>query len=500
MQKTFILLYFILCFPALAYAQPEAAIWYFGNQAGLDFRQTPPVPLLDGQMQNTEGGTSISDDKGNLLFYTDGIKVWNKKHDLMDRGVDLHGNPSATQSGVIVALPKNKNKYYVFTVDAEAGAHGLCYSIVDMSEANGLGAVIEKNIPITTPTTEKITAVTHANGKDVWIISHAWNSDKFQAYLLTENGFENKPVESITGSIHEGNPGNTIGCMKVSPNGKKLALVIKTIGYAEIFDFDNATGKIQKPVLIEFEPETSLMYGLEFSSDNTKLYVSAGAQHEIYQFDLQKGTSESIIKSKTLIAKNEDWTGCLQLAPDGKIYVSIYEKPYLGIIQYPNRAGKDCAYIEKGIDLGGKTAKLNLPTFVQTYFDDRENLSSIKTNSGGFTKLGGSFYKNILFDFDKYDIRPEYYKDLDDLVNYLKISKQVKIDIIGHTDSDGTAQKNLTLSQNRAKAVADYLIQKGIEPARIKSEGLGLTKPVVPNTSPEGKAQNRRIEFTLIKS
>lgn len=498
MQKYLCALALVFCCHHIAYAQPEAAVWYFGSNAGLDFRQSPPKPLKDGKMSTTEGGTSICDSKGDLLFYTNGINVWNKKHELMDRGVGLFGNPSSTQSGVIVPLPKNKHKYYIFAVDAEGGANGVTYSIVDMSTSEGLGSVIEANVPIFTPATEKITAVAHANGKDIWILTHLWNSDIFHAYLLTEAGFQKTPVVSAVGAMHEGNTGNTIGCMKVSPDGKKLALAIKTIGYVELFDFSTKTGKISNPIRFEFG-ENALMYGIEFSSDNSKLYVTAGSLQELYQIDLKAGSPDAIFKSKIFIARNAAWSGCLQLAPDGKIYAAIFGAKYLGIIHYPNRVGKACEYIEQGIFLDGQTSNLNLPTFVQTYFDDRENLSYIKTNSGGFTKMGEVFYKNVLFEFDKYDIRTEYYKDLDDLVNYLKLSTQVQIEITGHTDSDGTAEKNLILSQNRAKSVANYLIGKGIEAKRIKTQGFGLTKPIAPNTTPEGKAQNRRIEFILNK-
>lgn len=499
MIQRYLLAGFLWAMSLACYAQPEAAVWYFGSNAGLDFRQTPPKPLLDGKMSNTEGGTSICDAQGDLLFYTDGINVWNKQHNLMDGGVNLAGNPSATQSGVIVRMPKSLTKYYVFTVDAQAGPNGLCYSIVDISKgSNGLGEVIEKNTPILKPTTEKVTAVAHANGKDVWILTHAWQSDAFHAYLLTEKGLDTNAVITLIGAKHEGDNNNTIGCMKVSPDGKKLALAIKTIGSVELFDFSTTTGKVSNPLLFEFGND-ALTYGIEFSSDNSKLYITAGSRQELYQIDLKAGFPEQIKASKKLIARNGAWSGCLQLAPDGKIYAAIFGLPYLGVINYPNRAGEACQYVEKGIYLGGKTSNLNLPTFVQTYFDDRENLVTIRTNSGGFTKIGEAFYKNVLFEFNKFDIRTEYYKDLDDLVNYLKLSTHIKVEIAGHTDSDGTAQTNLVLSQNRAQSVANYLINKGIAKNRITTKGFGLTKPVVPNDSPENKAKNRRIEFILYK-
>jgi outer membrane protein OmpA-like peptidoglycan-associated protein len=140
---------------------------------------------------------------------------------------------------------------------------------------------------------------------------------------------------------------------------------------------------------------------------------------------------------------------------------------------------------------------LGLPTFLQTYFEETENLAKITTKDKKPVILGEAFTKEILFDFDKAIIKAEYYKEIDDLAEYMKAVDNVTIDIVGHTDSEGTDQKNMVLSQNRAKALRDYLVKKGINPQRISYKGLGESKPIAPNDTPEGRALNRRIEFTL---
>ncbi len=121
MKKTYT--FFVFIFGFLCYincfAQKEANNWYFGYNAGITFN-TPdgsPVALLYGALHTDEGVATISDKDGNLLFYTDGITIWNRKHEQMQNGKDLMGSPTSTQSAVIIPMPCSNNLYYTFTVD-----------------------------------------------------------------------------------------------------------------------------------------------------------------------------------------------------------------------------------------------------------------------------------------------------------------------------------------------------------------------------------------------
>ena len=89
----------------------------FWKEAGLDFNSGSPVALTNGQLNTTEGCTTISDKNGNLLFYTDGSVVYDKSHQVMPNGYGLLGHYSSTQSAIIVPKPNNPNLYYIFTVD-----------------------------------------------------------------------------------------------------------------------------------------------------------------------------------------------------------------------------------------------------------------------------------------------------------------------------------------------------------------------------------------------
>lgn len=105
----------------------------------------------------------------------------------------------------------------------------------------------------------------------------------------------------------------------------------------------------------------------------------------------------------------------------------------------------------------------------------------------------------INFDNDKATIKPESMGTLNIIVDILKNNPELRFEIQGHTDSNGSATRNLTLSQQRADAVRQQLISMGVDGARLSTKGLGDTKPIAENSSPEGRANNRRVEFVTIK-
>jgi OOP family OmpA-OmpF porin len=105
---------------------------------------------------------------------------------------------------------------------------------------------------------------------------------------------------------------------------------------------------------------------------------------------------------------------------------------------------------------------------------------------------------NLFFEVNKSVLMPESYAELDNLIRLLSNQPELKIEINGHTDSDGSDELNLKLSEERAKSVVAYLVSKGVKNDRLTAKGLGETKPAVPNTSPENKAINRRVEFKVL--
>jgi outer membrane protein OmpA-like peptidoglycan-associated protein/tetratricopeptide (TPR) repeat protein len=108
--------------------------------------------------------------------------------------------------------------------------------------------------------------------------------------------------------------------------------------------------------------------------------------------------------------------------------------------------------------------------------------------------------KNIFFDTKKFNLKPESTSELDKIVLLLNDNPKLKIQLSGHTDNVGLAKDNLLLSNNRAKAVTTYLIQKGIAVTRVIAKGFGSTKPIADNKTENGKAQNRRTELSVISN
>ena len=164
MIKNLLLLFLFLLLLNSASGQKEDNTWYFGRNAGLDFSGDTPLPLHNGQINTYEGCSTISDGAGNLLFYTDGMKVWNRTHMLMKNGTGLAGHPSSTQSGLIIKKPGSETLYYVFSIDTkdywfEVGSFALRYSVVDLSVENGLGEVINKNVLLHAESCEKLAAL-----------------------------------------------------------------------------------------------------------------------------------------------------------------------------------------------------------------------------------------------------------------------------------------------------------------------------------------------------
>jgi outer membrane protein OmpA-like peptidoglycan-associated protein len=107
--------------------------------------------------------------------------------------------------------------------------------------------------------------------------------------------------------------------------------------------------------------------------------------------------------------------------------------------------------------------------------------------------------KNVFFETASAALLPSSKTELNDLAALLKSQPKLKIQLNGHTDSEGEEAANLDLSQRRAEAVRQYLIQSGIQPERLRAQGYGESKPIASNDTPDGRRQNRRTEFVVIE-
>lgn len=139
---------------------------------------------------------------------------------------------------------------------------------------------------------------------------------------------------------------------------------------------------------------------------------------------------------------------------------------------------------------------LNLDSLVKAgYKEIHKDLYLVPIEIGQVVRLN-----NVFFDFDKYNLRPESFVELDRVVKLLKENPAIEIEMSAHTDSRGSDDYNFTLSDNRARSVREYILSKGIAAARITSKGYGETLPVVPNDTDENRQLNRRVEFKILKN
>ena len=410
-------------------ANHQADRWFFGQNAGLDFRPQDPIVDLTNDVMNVPSSPAIiADSTGNILFFTDGARIYNRQSQVMPNGDGLHGFAGSTMPVIIIPRPGSPNIYYVFTVHRprqnqfdNQPIYGFEYNEVDLTLNSGLGDVTIKNKVLLSPEiSSKLTAIRHSNGIDYWVLTHRFNSNEFCAFRVTENGVDTANyVSSSVGTAHlaPGETNNGIGYMKISPDGTKLALAIHGSGtnglggIIEIFNFNASTGVVSSPV--SSGPAFENAFGVEFSSDSRYLYVSTTSTSipqpvftppsYLFQFDVALGNSIFNIYDTIAIDTLGSYLGGLQLGTDGRIYVSRspYGNAAISVIDNPKRPGQACNFRANAIDLAGFRSRFGLPNFMQSYFDlphfDVENICY--TDNTVFTLQNNSNIDNVSWQF-----------------------------------------------------------------------------------------------------
>ena len=347
-------------------AQNASNFWYFGYQAGLDFNTSPPTVLTNGKTHSYECSAAMSDASGNLLFYTQGDTVWDKNHNIMPNGTGIIGNTSSTQC-LIIKKPGSVSTYYIFTSSPteESGVNGYRYTEVDMTLNGGLGDVTSnKNILLYAPSSERITAVKHCNGTDIWVITQPSNQNGIKSFLVSSAGVNTTAVVSgtaiVTSSVQA-----YVGQLKASSDGKKIGL-LKFNNSINVYNFDNYTGTVTSLLT---SITSGVRYSFEFSPDSKKIFYCAGVALRVRTLCTPITTSLLFnLSGKTPIATLYS----MQLAPDGNIYImngNSGDRDTLSVLQNPNSPTPTLSY--KSIYLLGKNSGspsgFSLPNF---FIDD----------------------------------------------------------------------------------------------------------------------------------
>lgn len=359
MYKTqFLLIFLLIGTPYTAPAQLNAH-WRFGANAGVDFSSGSAVGVV-GNCFAERSSAAASNANGNLLLYTNGSSVWDRTGNVMPSGTGLLGSTFATQT-IIVPQPGNCDRFFIFTTTDENGDRKFRYTLVDLCLHGGLGNVVqgEKNIVLQTFTTESVVALTHANGRDLWVIVHAIVGPTYHAFLLNDQGINTTPVTSDAGSLPF--PSNTEDQMEGAHSGTQLVHI--AWGVCDLLNFDPTSGVVSsgRDLAAEFAFPTG-GYDAVFSPDDSKIYVTTGGFTTVLrQLDLVTNTNTTL---GTLPIESGGYGG-IQLGPDGKVYVARRLRYYLDVIHAPNLPGAACGHVEQGL-LMPRMCRYGLPSSLAT--------------------------------------------------------------------------------------------------------------------------------------
>lgn len=377
--------------------ESQGAKWYFGQNAGLDFSGGgTPKPLTDGALSTIEGSSSIANSKGQLLFYTDGITIYGKDGkplkslvpgDTNAVQIPLDGSTHSTQSALIVPKPTCRGceyLYYVYTTSEIHGQKVLAYSVVDMRQNGGKGAIVEKNIVLSKAATEQVASVENTRDTTYWVITRTYGTNQFQVRHLTTQSDVSTVTYSFPGTQVLDSLSNGEGYIKLgsadSTGNRPMAVVIPgpPKNSVELYTFNDSTGVLYYQKTINLGPAPPKAYGVEFSPDGKSLYVTMladtnangtlkGASY-LLKYDLSQADS-LIAKSKVVIdSSTVHEFGAVQIGGDGRIYVAVKGSTSLATIENPNGGLLDSLkYSLNGQTLAGKYSQLGLPNQVTNF-------------------------------------------------------------------------------------------------------------------------------------
>lgn len=386
--------------PVSLFAQKENANWYYGHYHGLHFSDTGVAIITDSAMPSIEGAASISDSAGNLLFYTNGQKVWNRNNEIMPNGDTLFNSPifnpnfpndwtitygsTATNGVLIIPIPLSNNRYYIFSKTdycfcTTISNEGIVYSVINMNLDSGMGDIEYgyKNLILDSLSqlTEKLAAVKHGNGRDYWLIGHQLNNNVFVKYLITPYGIEGPFLQGI-GSVHDIQAGE----INISRQGDKLAVAAYG-GVIDCFDFDRCSGAIDNVKNYGYnanDPNLTAYYtyGVCFSPDAKRLYYNNF--DSVIQIDLETDNKVLIKLTDTpytpqIFSDTSFYYAQMELAPNDRIYITYTPGYYLygdsaaywlSEVTNPNEIGVQCNFIQNGIKQLPNLGWFSLPNTV----------------------------------------------------------------------------------------------------------------------------------------
>jgi hypothetical protein len=378
MKKILFILFISLIAVCNVSAQKEHNNWFFGQGVGLTWNTTQnftgtgvhgtanatltgiPTNVASSLLKTNEGCFSMSDSDGNLLFFSDGSTIWNKNKGVMTNGTGLTGNSSSAQSGVILPYPYDDNKYIAVTL-GHLNANNLSYSVVDMTQSWGLGAVTAsyKNIRLTGQSGtlgESVTTVRHNNKKDFWIVAPGRGTTCYiNVWKVTSAGVQTARHSVATVNVAAG-PAQSCGYIKFTPDGKHFVWISMIEPFFAYGDFNPSTGvvsnvRVRKGALSN-STVTQYGYGVEFSRNGKYLYLTYAPPQSnwnsltglhVFDFNALLATSNpatvaplrTLLNGPNLSNGVNNHFAAIQMGPDGRLYIAGYSSRHLFVITNP---------------------------------------------------------------------------------------------------------------------------------------------------------------------
>lgn len=374
-------------------AQPNKRTnhWFFADNIGIDFNSGEPIQGFPCPVDSIDWGSTstISDTNGNLLFYSNGERVYNKNHQLMDNswaGIDYV--PGA-QSALCVPVPGSEKLFYIFTMNIFKLIYNQplnFYHTIDMNLNSGLGGIIDTDtLPNAWDAAEQLN-VSYFNDKSgFWLIVRKYKEHKYAAYKVTSEGVNSNPILSDAPNryITFGNDPN-YGNMKISYNKKYIIFIYNffdvSVADIEVCRFNNTSGEIefmysfQLHELFTNNPLYQTSSG-EFSPDSKFFYVAGFLSSEntshIFQFDMDFVENENLfLQSAVQVGEPVGYN--LQLASDGKIYCCSKnnygpQDNIVSVINQPGKKGLACDFQENVLTINNGAIFLPFVNFATDF-------------------------------------------------------------------------------------------------------------------------------------
>lgn len=350
--------------------------WVLGLEGtnGVILNMEEPLPGIENvniPIDMTRANTTINDSIGNLLFYTNACTLANKFHKIPPGGdnfcpglkVNNIGNgvlalPIKSESGPIYYVFANNGIIFYKTKDEIYGGSDkiITHKIIPSSIKDSF-VIVEYKFPSKdTFSLGYLTACQHANGNDWWIINHKSYSNEFMSYLVKADTIL-APVSSTVGKNIDND--DNLGQAVFTPNGEHYIFQNFLYG-VQIFDFDRCTGKLSNPISFGIPISDTLVYftGAAVSPNSRYLYLTTA--YRLYQYDLWANDIESSAKLIAYWGGGGNFLLYMQLAANGKIYITPDQAKSYGVIEYPDSMGQACGFISE-IFLNPSCQSLGLP-------------------------------------------------------------------------------------------------------------------------------------------